>query len=196
MPPVGLDESDDWTESCLVRESSPVSPGLRKIRAGTPADAGALAELHLRSAAEGFRTFFPAEAVPRSQGALESDWSSLLSDDPSQRRTVFVAEQDGTIVGVMVADATRVPVGRLSRAYMEPRLWNGSLAKSLYDAATDRLRELGCTRAAMWVMEPNYRARRSLEHLGFTLTGIRQPTCEYARTTGGGIEDLEYEGPL
>jgi hypothetical protein len=43
-------------------------------------------------------------------------------------------------------------------------------------------------------MEPNHRARKTVEHLGMRRTGKRQPTCERAAASGGNaVEDVEYE---
>jgi RimJ/RimL family protein N-acetyltransferase len=167
------------------------------LRMGEPADAAAIADLHIRSAQQGFRHIFSAEALAPSKDELTSDWIAWLWADPSLARKATVVERGGSIVGVIVAglDHQSDPtLGRLTRAYVDPQVWGSRVAQLMFNAAIDRLRELGCTRAVTWIMEPNHRARKTVEHLGMHITGKRQPTCERAAGSGcSEVEDVEYE---
>jgi RimJ/RimL family protein N-acetyltransferase len=165
------------------------------MRVAEREDAATLADLHIRSAQEGFKHIFSAEALAPSKDELTSDWIAWLWSDPSLARKAIVVERGGSVVGVIVAglDHQSDPtVGRLTRAYVDPQFWGSTVAPLMFNAAIERLREIGCRRAVTWIMEPNHRARKKVEHLGMHFTGKRQPSCERA-ASGGGVEDVEYE---
>jgi RimJ/RimL family protein N-acetyltransferase len=165
------------------------------MRVAEPADAAALADLHIRSAQKGFKHIFSADALAPSKDELTDDWIAWLWSDPSLAREATVVERSGRIVGVIVAglDQSEPTAGRLTRAYVDPQVWGSRVAQLLFNAAIDHLREIGCTRAVTWIMEPNHRARATVEHLGMTVTGKRQATCERAASECGGVEDVEYQ---
>jgi RimJ/RimL family protein N-acetyltransferase len=162
-----------------------------------PEDAAALADLHIRSAQQGFKHIFSAEALDPSKDELTSDWTAWLWANPALDRKAITVKRGDRIVGVIVtgldhkADPT---LGRLTRAYVNPEVWGSRVAQLMFNAAIGRLREIGCTRAVTWIMEPNHRARKTVEHLGMRITGKRQPTCERAAASGcSAVEDVEYE---
>lgn len=167
------------------------------IRIGTPADAAALADLHIRSAQKGFRHIFSPEALSPPRDELTKDWAAWLWSNPSLARKAVVVERSGDVVGVIVAgldNESDPKVGRLTRAYVDPEVWGSKVAQLMFNAAIDRLREIGCTRAVTWIMEPNHRARRTVEHLGMQVSGKRQPTCERAASQcSSDVEDVEYQ---
>jgi len=166
------------------------------VRVGEPADAAAFADLHIRSAQKGFKHIFSADALAPSKDELTDDWIAWLWSDPSLAREATVVERDGSIVGVIVAGLDRQSdptVGRLTRAYVDPQVWGSRVAQLMFNAAIDRLREMGCTRAVTWILEPNHRARKTVEHLGMHVTGKRQPTCEKAASECSEVEDVEYQ---
>jgi RimJ/RimL family protein N-acetyltransferase len=164
------------------------------VRVADASDAGALADLHLRSAGAGFADIFSSDRREASDADLAKDWEALLRPDKRLGRAVFVAERDDRLIGVLVAgrDPADPAIGRLARAYIDPRFWGSGVVRLLFDTAVDHVRSLGCELATMWIMEPNLRARAAAEHLGMTHTGVRQPTCERATTVPAGVEDLEY----
>lgn len=164
------------------------------MRTAELADAEEIADLHLRSARQGFAKIFPPDLPAPSKEGLVKDWAARLDSAPSLDQIVFVAELATSIVGVIVAgrDATDRTCGRISRAYIDPRLWGSRVSRLLIDSAIAHLRALNCTSAVCWIMEPNHRARAAVEHLGMTCTGTRQPTCEGATSLPAGVEDLEY----
>lgn len=167
------------------------------LRVGEPADAAAFADLHIRSAQQGFKHIFSADALAPSKDELTRDWIAWLWSDPSLAREATVVERGGQVVGVIVTglDHQSDPtVGRLTRAYVDPQVWGSRVAQLMFNAATNRLRDIGCTRAVTWIMEPNHRARKTVEHLGMRITGKRQPTCEKAASgCCSDVEDVEYE---
>jgi RimJ/RimL family protein N-acetyltransferase len=162
-----------------------------------PEDAAALADLHIRSAQQGFKHIFSGDPLAPSKDELTTDWTAWLWAKPALARRAITVKRGDRIVGVIVAgfDHEADPtLGRLTRAYVDPEVWGSRVAQLMFNAAIGRLREIGCTRAVTWIMEPNHRARKTVEHLGMHLTGERQPTCERAAGSGcSAVEDVEYE---
>jgi GNAT superfamily N-acetyltransferase len=165
------------------------------IRQAGPDDANELAELHLRSAQAGFSKIFPAADFSVSHEEMSADWLARLKADPASHRATLVAEVEGTIIGVLVAetDPSNPDVGRGSRLYIDPEYWNHAVAKRLLAAWEVHLRDAGCKVGRGWVMEPNRPAQLVFEGMGATRTGARQQTCEIATTVSDGVEDIEYE---
>jgi len=162
------------------------------VRAAHSADVEVIADLHFRSAEAAFTSFAPRDRPVPTRADLARDWTTRLTDAPTLKRVTFVAEHDGTIVGVVEAglEPTDQTLGRLSRCYIDPATWGTRVGSQLFEAAVTHMRGLGCTTAVGWVMEHNRRSRERIEHLGMTPTGRRQPTCEAAVPSG--IEDLQY----
>jgi len=166
------------------------------IRVAVPSDAQALADLHMRSAREGFTDIFPAEQLARSHHQeLASDWLARLQPDLPLGQIALVAEVDGIVVGVLLAgpDAPGAAVGRLSRLYVDPRLWGQGVRRRLLNAGVAHLRDIGCMVATAWIMERNHQARALAQHLGWTCTGERQPTCEKSASMPAGVYDVGYQ---
>jgi RimJ/RimL family protein N-acetyltransferase len=166
-----------------------------RIRLATPEDADALADLHLGSARAGFTDIFPLSSLSVSHEEMAADWLARLKADLQLRRATIVAEVDGSIVGVVIAepDPLDPTIGRGSRLYVDPRYWNYIIARRLSAACIAYLRELGCRVARGWIMEPNRRAQAVVERIGAIRTGERHQTCEKATSVCDGVEDVEYE---
>jgi RimJ/RimL family protein N-acetyltransferase len=184
-----------WYERAVAGDATPRTPAIA-VRAARPPDAGALADLHFRSAETGFAPFVPPDRAIPTRADLERDWMGRLTGDPALERVAFVAEHAGTIVGVLVAgrEPADPALGRLARCYIDPAWWGTRVGSQLFEAGVAHLRGLGCTTAVGWAMEHNRRSRERVEHLGMTPTGRRQPTCEPAVPEG--IEDVEYRMAL
>jgi RimJ/RimL family protein N-acetyltransferase len=187
---MSLDGYRDRTPASGVREATSTC-------AAEPEDARTLADLHIRSAQQGFKHIFSADALAPSRDELTRDWTAWLWANPALARKAITVKRGDRIVGVIVAGLdhqTDPTLGRLTRAYVDPEVWGSRVAQLMFNAAIDRLREIGCTRAVTWIMEPNHRARKTVEHLGMRITGKRQPTCERAAASGcSAVEDVEYE---
>jgi len=164
------------------------------LRQARPADAPAVAALHLRSALRGFAGIFPPDTPACSLDELTSDWATRLGPDRPAGMVVVVAEQAGTVVGVTTAapDPSDPEVGHLSRLYVDPESWSAGIGSMLHEAGLAHVRALGCREARFWVIEANTRARSWYERLGCERTGERRPTCEMAVAVPAGVHDLHY----
>jgi RimJ/RimL family protein N-acetyltransferase len=166
------------------------------IRRAGPSDSEAIADLHLRSAREGFTHIFPPESLAASRREeLNRDWFTRLEPNHPKDQIVLIAEAGGAVVGVLVVgpDPGDRAIGRVSRHYVDRRFWGRGVRRRLIAAGTTYLRDLGCTVATAWIMEHNRQARALAEHFGWTRTEERQPTCEQAAAVPAGVEDLRYQ---
>ena len=109
-------------------------------------------------------------------GELASWWREVLLDSD---RIVFVAtSDDGTVVGFAHAAATddeegSPDVAQLYAIYLEERATGRGIGGALLARVTGEMRRAGFTRATLWVLETNERARRFYEHAGWTWDGTR-----------------------
>jgi GNAT superfamily N-acetyltransferase len=131
------------------------------VRRARADEVAALVRLHLDTVLVAYRPWFPPESVPPSAAALEALWSNDLRD----AHAVLVVEDDGRLIGSVVARAN----GDLARLHVLPDRWGEGIGGALHDAAVDVLREHGHARAELWVIAENERARSLYERRGWAL---------------------------
>lgn len=96
--------------------------------------------------------------------------------DPPSRSGVLVAEEEGRIIGFVTFAYSRdddAPegTGEVPAIYVEPSAMGKGVGRELLEEATAELRLAGCTRATLWVLEANERARRFYENEGWEWDG-------------------------
>ncbi len=62
-------------------------------------------------------------------------------------------------------------VGEVTSIYFLEKTWGKGYAKQLMDFMINKLREMGCKKIHIWVLEGNVRAQRFYEKYGFKKTG-------------------------
>ena len=148
----------------------------QRIREAVPADARAVAEIHVRSWQAAYR------------GQLSDDYLDGLSVDdrleqhraslegpPAEWRT-WVAQDGAEVTGFAVtgpsqdADATE-RTGEVYAIYLQPDRVGTGLGRALFEHAVGDLRERGFEAVTLWVLETNERARRFYEAAGWTHDG-------------------------
>jgi L-amino acid N-acyltransferase YncA len=146
------------------------------IRAATPKDARAIAEVHVSSWHWAYRDDLPASALEgRSVEDRELMWAEwFASHEPAA--DVLVAEEDGRIVGfsgfgVSRDDAAMEGTGEIRTIYLLRDAAGRGIGRDLFARANERLRDLGYRRATLWVLETNERSRRFYEKAGWTWDG-------------------------
>jgi GNAT superfamily N-acetyltransferase len=96
---------------------------------------------------------------------------------------VWVAERDGTIIGLAVC--TRADeIAELRDLYVVPEAWGSGVAAALHETALAWMRSRA-REAILWVGEMNARARRFYEREGWQVDGER-------RTSSLGPPELRY----
>jgi ribosomal protein S18 acetylase RimI-like enzyme len=163
------------------------------IREAVPADARAIAEIHVRSWQAAYRgqltdDFLDALAV---EDRLDQHQRSL--EEPRAGWTTWVVEEGAGPIGFAVtgpsedADAGE-RTAELYAIYLDPKWLGTGTGRRLLEHAVEDLRSRGFRTATLWVLETNVRARRFYEAAGWandgTVTSERvdcemRPTVRY-----------------
>jgi GNAT superfamily N-acetyltransferase len=147
-----------------------------RIREAVPADARAIAEIHVRSWQTAYRGQLTDEYLDglSVEDRLEQHRRSL-EEPPAEWRT-WVAQEAGDVAGFAVtgpsqdADATE-RTGEVYAIYLEPARLGTGAGRELFDHAVGDLRRRGFVAATLWVLETNERARRFYEVAGWAPDG-------------------------
>ena len=117
----------------------------------------ALAEVQCRSALSAYREIFPADAPKPTPAKLAAGWEAAIAGGHA-----LLAKADETVIGGVIARDSE-----LSRLYVAPDWWSRGVGTQLYKAAVSRLRSRGYTKASLWVLDGNRRARAMYERWGW-----------------------------
>lgn len=161
-----------------------------QIREAVPADAGAIAGIHVRSWQHAYRGQLSDGYLDglRVDDRLELHRRSLEQPPPEYR--MWVAEQDGRITGFACtgrsedADADDA-TGELFAIYLDPDRVGTGLGRALFEHAVADLWSRGYARATLWVLRSNERARRFYEAAGWRADGtttVERVDCEMRPT--------------
>lgn len=148
-----------------------------KIREAKPADAEAIAEIHVRSWQAAYRGqlgdeyldgLSVVERVPRTRESLahpRSGWRTWVADQPP-------------VVGFCTTGPGEDPdaeagVAEVYAIYLAPEVFGEGIGRELFTLAVDDLRVRRFKAATLWVLETNELARRFYEKAGWELDGAR-----------------------
>jgi GNAT superfamily N-acetyltransferase len=147
-----------------------------RIRAATPEDADAIGGVHVESWRWAYRGLLPDDLLdgldPAERGV---GWRRILESGDAD---VILAEDDDRIVGFASGSASRdddaTPgTGEVLTVYVVEDTAGTGTGRALLAGALGLLRARGHTRATLWVLESNERARRFYERNGWTWDGAR-----------------------
>jgi GNAT superfamily N-acetyltransferase len=156
------------------------------VRRARPADARAIADVHVRTWQAAYRHAFPAEILDNlSVDERETPWRQRLEEG----YVVWVAETERRIVGFAAAGPSRTDAdaGELYAMYVLPEAWGSPAASELMVAAKAWFAEEGFATAMLWVLADNPRARRFYEREGWRAEGTRIDTVR-----GMDVEEALY----
>jgi ribosomal protein S18 acetylase RimI-like enzyme len=127
------------------------------IRAAGPADASAIAELHVAVWRATYRDLAPPEAMRALDVPFRhARWVELLA---KAERTVLLAEDGGRLVGIGTAGAPSVPElsghGEILYLYVDPTQARGGIGKALMRRLARALQAQGYISVALGVVEGN-----------------------------------------
>jgi GNAT superfamily N-acetyltransferase len=130
------------------------------VRVAEPADALAVAAVHVRSWQVGYEGLLSGEYLDRLRAedrASQYRFVQSVADDPE----TIVALRDETIRGFATigrAEGQAIEVGELRALYVDPGSWRMGVGRELIVASRQRLVKRGCKRATLWVLRGNARA--------------------------------------
>lgn len=141
------------------------------VRRARPADAGAMARVHVRSWRETYRGIMPDALLddPEAPARRERMWTTVLTDERYVGNAVAVAEAEGRIVGIaMSGPAGPDHEGReLQVLYLLAAHHGSGLGRRLLQAVVP-----DGSAAALWVADPNPRAQAFYRAAGFVPDGV------------------------
>lgn len=148
------------------------------VRRATPADAGAMAEVHARSWRATYAGLLPAaviDDVVKSRPAQIDRWRTWLSQR-EERRGAFVATVDGHVVGFVLWGPSREPdatsdTAEVQAIYLDPVVIGRGIGRALLDTAVGDIASNGFDAVVLWVLDTNQRARRFYEAAGWRADG-------------------------
>lgn len=137
------------------------------VRLAEPADAPAVAAVHVKSWQVTYRGHLPDEVLDN----LDLEERTAMWARAISRGEVWVGLDGDEVVGFICTGPTREPdaVSQLYAIYLLPSAWGTGLATPLAEAGL-----AGLTDTVLWVLEDNPRARRFYERLGFAADGTRR----------------------
>jgi ribosomal protein S18 acetylase RimI-like enzyme len=138
------------------------------IRAAVPADAPAIAALHVAVWRATYRDLAPPEAIRRLDlPRRRAQWEAMLV---KAERSILVAERDGRIVGIGTAGPATVPElgerGEILYLYVDPAHARAGIGRALVRHLARALKAQGYSAVALGVVEGNRPAIDFYKKLG------------------------------
>jgi ribosomal protein S18 acetylase RimI-like enzyme len=147
------------------------------VRDAQPADALAVAEVHVRSWQRGYRGLMPddyLDGLRAEERAARYVFGRPRSDHPS----TLVAVEDEAVRGFATigtaGEGSGSETGELLALYVDPCHWGRGIGRRLILEARERLVERGFDEAILWVLAGNARAERFYRADGWIPDGGRR----------------------
>jgi GNAT superfamily N-acetyltransferase len=128
-----------------------------EIREAQPADALAVAEVHVRSWQSGYAGLLPAERLASLSPEERAARYDFEGADPLTHVAVL---GDGALAGFATSSLAAPGPGELAALYVDPPLWGRGIGGALCAAALARLAGAGRAEAVLWLFSGNERAAR------------------------------------
>jgi GNAT superfamily N-acetyltransferase len=143
------------------------------VRAAVPADAEAIAHVHIRSWQVAYRGLMPDAVLDNLDVRLRAQRHRDILSAPADGRAAFVAEEDARIVGFSMAGEQRDEgdSGEVYAIYVDPDHWGTGAGRLLMDAAVAHLTAAGPRPVVLWALDGNARADRFYRRYGFVADG-------------------------
>jgi GNAT superfamily N-acetyltransferase len=132
------------------------------VRPATLADADAIAQVHVATWQAAYDGLLPAGYLASLAAERRAPiWRTALS---SGSATVHVAVDDDALIGFAAVgpsrdDGAAAGTGELTAIYVDPDHWGEGTGAALHDAGLASLAAAGHTKATLWVLDTNRRAR-------------------------------------
>jgi ribosomal protein S18 acetylase RimI-like enzyme len=149
------------------------------VRTARPSDAAVMGALVVRAWRRAYRGLMPDDYLDDLTVDDRTDqWTRVLTSELDAPRAIFVAADDGRIVGFIavggemdVADATR---GQVYALNVDPDRWGHGVGRALLAAGCGHLRAVGFATAVLWVHPDNTRACRFYRAAGWRADGTER----------------------
>jgi len=176
-----------------------------EIRAATPADAAAVAQVRRASWFAAYTGIIDEADIERATGPAAADrireqmrarsWSStLVAAGPAVVGFASFGPERDMLAGwpaPVTAAGADGQVAEVYAIYVHPDWWSTGAGRLLMGEALSRLREGSYREVVLWVLERNDRARRFYELAGFTADGAVNILHNL-----GGVPEVRYRRDL
>jgi ribosomal protein S18 acetylase RimI-like enzyme len=145
------------------------------LRRSIPADARALAEIHVAAWRQAYRKIVPDSYLEKF--TVESRTKRFREFLAVNTAETYVAEQGGRIIGFLTLGGARDTdeepgnTGEIWGIYVSPELWRRGVGRYLCEQGQNLLASRDFAIATLWVLEANSRARSFYEAMGFQPDG-------------------------
>ncbi|KAF2410972.1 L-amino acid N-acyltransferase YncA [Pseudomonas antarctica] len=142
------------------------------IRHASPADARAIAQVHISSWQQAYRDLMPADYLNSLGATLARRESFWISSIESGESNVWVAQVNKQVVGWISVGASRDEdaaadnTGEVMALYVEAEHWQTGVGLALWNAGLQFLTEQGFQHLTLWVLARNKRAIRFYRRAG------------------------------
>ena len=144
------------------------------LRTAQPADAAAVAAVHVRSWQVGYRGLLPDEYLDGLRPEDRARRYTFGERGPEDPETIVAVER-AAISGFATigsgGDDDPPGAGLLSALYVDPAHWSRGIGRALIQEARARLGLLGFGEASVWVLVGNERADRFYRRDGWASDG-------------------------
>ncbi len=146
------------------------------IRPAKKEDASQVAKVQVETWQYAYKGQLPQEHLDKlSIEQRTKRWQEILSDQKEPRNT-FVAETDNHIVGFCSAgpcgdEDMDKKTGQIWALYVDQHTMGKGVGSALMEKSLDYLREQGFTKAILWVLVTNDKARKWYESRGWSCEG-------------------------
>ena len=169
--------------------------GQMLLRPARPADAAAVAGVHVRSWQVAYRGLLPDEYLDGLEPEDRARRYRFAELGPGQPQTIVAIEGE-TVCGFATVgpsrDDDRRGTGELLALYVDPQRWGRGLGRALVHDARARLARQGFEEAALWVLAANERAQRFYRIDGWAPDGSRRLDEVWGLT----VDELRYRRSL
>ncbi len=169
------------------------------VRTAVPADAAAIAALHVRAWQAAYRGQLPQHHLDTLDvETRQRGWHRILSEPQQRWKRVLVVELPGgglagfVSIGASRDDDAAPDCGEIAALYVEPSLIGRGHGRALTRAALDMLTRNGFRQATVWALSTNQQGRRFYERAGWTDTGVEKDD----EVAGLNIKDVRYHRTL
>jgi ribosomal protein S18 acetylase RimI-like enzyme len=165
------------------------------LRPAEPADALAVAQVHVRSWQAAYRNLLPADYLDQLRPEDRAPHYDFATLDPKQPHTI-VATDSGGIQGFVTTmpsrDSELPDYGELCALYVDPTTWGRGIGVALVAAGRAHLVARGFRNALLWVLAGNARADRFYRNDSWLPDGTRRTDTLWGIT----VEELRYRRDL
>ncbi len=147
------------------------------VRRAVPADAQDVARVHVRSWQAAYRGLLAQEYL---DGLEPEAWAARYTFGrmgfqlPSTQIAVDGSTVRGLVTTGLCRDEDLPNFGEVMAIYVDPSYLRTGVGRLLMTAARTRLRRVGVTSAALWVLDGNADARRFYERDGWRFDGMHR----------------------